>query len=88
MNSEGFEADRLSIPFLIDYWLYSLATSDTFRVRVTQNLCKNFCRDFASLWTRSFHYVPTAGKETWLSELYREREYIQSSIQALQEMVV
>ena len=28
------------------------------------------------------------GQETWLSELYKEREYIKSSIQILQELVV
>jgi len=29
-----------------------------------------------------------SGQENWLSELYKEREYIKSSIQVLQELVI
>lgn len=35
-----------------------------------------------------FYFFVARGQETWLSELYREREYIKSSIEVLQELVV
>jgi hypothetical protein len=76
---EGSNANTFSIPF---GYILPLVEFTSKALRALVNLSK-LTKTNTCVLVFAF-----CGQETWLSELYREREYIKSSIQMLQELIV